>query len=397
MILVFDERDKLKAEGKTGLHALIVGVSAYPHLPGGSGAPAPDSYNMSQLFSMALSAHKLYRWISDHKDGWPVPLATVRLLLSPSQEELTQLPELGNLGVSATRENFLAGARDWRNDAGTDQGNFTLFYFAGHGVQRSNNDSVLFLSDFGDGLGGALSNTVDTYSIFYGMAPPPRNDTMARTQFYFVDACRNFPHAFANFEDLVTTQVFTPYKGAEDSRTAPIYYAAIPGAEARAIPRVQSLFSLALLQALDGGAAISEQDENGDERWVITVSSLGKFYKNFRSRQSGGQSISLEGYQGDAIIRVLHDPPVVPVEIRVDPLEALNNTVVEVVSAPGGRQRSELLLPKPVDPHPYTGQLSAGYYNIRARIDPADGRFTAFEDTREVRPPYLKYRVRVVR
>lgn len=41
MTLIFDKRNEL--QGQPGLHALIAGVSSYPHLLGGTGIPAPES------------------------------------------------------------------------------------------------------------------------------------------------------------------------------------------------------------------------------------------------------------------------------------------------------------------------------------------------------------------
>ena len=49
----------------------------------------------------------------------------------------------------------------------------TIFYFAGHGVQRTQRDAVLLLDDFGAPGGESLANTVDANHLFDGMVPPP--------------------------------------------------------------------------------------------------------------------------------------------------------------------------------------------------------------------------------
>lgn len=74
MTLIIDERAHL--QGQPGFHAFIAGVSSYPHLPGGIGTPAPDSFGMQQLSSAALTAYKMYCWLVERQRKLPVPLAT---------------------------------------------------------------------------------------------------------------------------------------------------------------------------------------------------------------------------------------------------------------------------------------------------------------------------------
>jgi hypothetical protein len=81
MTLAFDERDQLG--DAAGLHAFVVGVSAYRDLPGGPGPPAPDNFEMAQLTAPARSAFRIYQWLVEREEQLPVPLATVRLLVSP--------------------------------------------------------------------------------------------------------------------------------------------------------------------------------------------------------------------------------------------------------------------------------------------------------------------------
>ena len=129
-----------------GLQAFIIGVSSYPHLPGASAARTKFDFGMQQLASPAL--------------------------------ELL---------------NFLTAAAEWQSDAAADTRNICLFYFSGHGVQRKSSDSVLLLEDFGDHRGGMLRNAVDLDTIFHGMAHSSEQPKIAKTQLYFVDACRVEP------------------------------------------------------------------------------------------------------------------------------------------------------------------------------------------------------------
>src|SRR5947209_6900149 len=130
MGLAFDARTDLG--NAAGVHALIVGVSAYRHLPGGSGAPAPDSFEMEQLSAPARSAFRLYEWLVEHQEHLRVPLATVRLLLSPSANEREGESGLVDGASACTLSDLRREARAWRGDASGNAGSVALFYFAGH-------------------------------------------------------------------------------------------------------------------------------------------------------------------------------------------------------------------------------------------------------------------------
>jgi hypothetical protein len=76
------------------LHAVLIGVSAYPHLPNGGGAPAPKSFGLKQLSSSALSAFRMHEWLTGAATKLPLPLGSVELLVSPSAGELAAEPRL---------------------------------------------------------------------------------------------------------------------------------------------------------------------------------------------------------------------------------------------------------------------------------------------------------------
>ena len=66
-----------------GVHALIVGVSDYLNLPdAGDHDPSDETWNLNKLSSPALSAFKIFEFLTTV--GLRLPLKTVRLLLSPS-------------------------------------------------------------------------------------------------------------------------------------------------------------------------------------------------------------------------------------------------------------------------------------------------------------------------
>ena len=394
MTLIIDERAHL--QGQPGFHAFIAGVSSYPHLPGGIGTPAPDSFGMQQLSSAALTAYKMYCWLVERQRKLPVPLATCRLLLSPSPEEVQVEPQLAVLADHCTLDAFQAAAGDWRTDASSHQENVTFFYFAGHGVQRSKGDQVLLLEDFGDGRGGTLDKAVNTKNIYNGMVKSPSRPTMAQIQLYFIDACRILPSKFKDYERMETSAVWDIELSGRDDRRAPIFYAAVPGSVAYALRGDQSIFSKALFACLNGGAAESEE-QDGQQRWQVSYHSLsetlGDYIAELNQTKGADQEFTVDGFGADAIIHYLDGPPLVESMLEVVPVDALAFVEIEVWN----NARNELVwsLPAPLNPYPYLGMLPAGEYRISVLINPPHPMYRPYTQLSLVRPRSFSWKARV--
>ena len=367
MVLVFDQRAALA--GAPGVHALIAGVSAYPHLPGGTAAPAPDDYGMRQLSSTALTAYRMYRWLMDRKDHFQVPLATVRLLLSPAPGEIAAEPGINGAGEACTLEHFQSDAKDWRTDAGAHADGYTFFYFAGHGVQRSRGDQVMLMEDFGDGLGGTLAKSVNTKNIYFGMARSDTRPSIAQNQLYFVDACRVLPSKFLNFEQMPTGVVWDVELPGVDERRAPIFYAALPGDKAYAVAGDQTLFSKALLSCLNGGAGELD-DTDGQEHWHVTMQSLSEalptVIDDLNETFGADQEFTVDGVGRDVTFHLLDGPPDVDVVLDIAPEAALQVVQVQILDSAG---QPAAQFPVPLAPHPYKCTLKAGTTRlVRMRV-----------------------------
>src|SRR5262245_13159282 len=117
LMLIYDRRADL--EERPGIHALIVGVSAYPFLRGGEAEleRIRHTLDIRQLTGCALSAWAFFQWFMRQREHLPAPLASIRLLLSPQPEEIQSVPGMQNLGAHATLDNFLQDVWEWRNDA----------------------------------------------------------------------------------------------------------------------------------------------------------------------------------------------------------------------------------------------------------------------------------------
>src|SRR5206468_1724289 len=131
MSVVFNE----ETDG-AGIHALIIGVTRYSHLEGGDGRRAADTCRLTQLSCAVQTTVAMFEWLINHQEFLPLPLMSCRLLISASPDELaSNAPPRGY--AEATLEEVLAAASEWRRAAASNRDNVTIFYFAGHGVQRT--------------------------------------------------------------------------------------------------------------------------------------------------------------------------------------------------------------------------------------------------------------------
>jgi hypothetical protein len=300
--LVFSRR---QTPDTPGLHVLIAGVSTYRHGRGGHGKPAAIDLGIGQLSAAATSAFRLGQWFIAHEDRFETPLESVRVLLSPSALEIERTPELAGFGDRCTLDNFLAAAAEWRDDAARHPNSVTVFYFAGHGAQRTKGDSILLFEDFGDGVGGPLRKAVDTETVFYGMAPSKARKRIARTQLYFIDACRVRPAVFKNYRLMHTTPIFEIEEVERDDRHAPVFYAAASGSQAYAVPGEHTTFGRILLDVLARGNHAAN-DVRDSANAVISVRSLDTELQagieESNKRTGADQEYSLEGIAKDAIV-----------------------------------------------------------------------------------------------
>jgi len=374
-----------------GVHAFIIGVSQYPFLGGGPQAAA-DPWGMDQLTSAASTAHKVLEWLKIAR--LTAPLATCRVLLSPSPGEA----HLAGIADPATTDNVFAEAHAWRADAASHPDNVTFFYFAGHGVQRSKEDAVLCLQDFREPppTAPALRRAIDVATLCGGMSPSSTQPNIARTQFYFIDACREQPGQLAKFDEPKTTALWDMESDGQDDRSAPIFFASVSNHTAGAIPGVQTLFSRVLIAGLEGNAADSLGDDDaGNPEWGVTVESLNKALQSGvdeLNRDLGGdQRYTVGGLLKPARLCLLDKPPVVDVTLTVDPEAA---SLVSRVMITGDNQAPLVFNPPFV--HPVENKLSAGLYRVDVVCAPPAPPFTDQHRNKEARAPRASWKVKVV-
>jgi len=234
------------------------------------------------------------------------------------------------------------------------------------------------------------------------MAPSTGFPSIARTQLYFVDACRNLPTQIQNFETLQTTAVFDVTLGGFDDRRAPIFYASVPDGRAGAIPNTGTLFSQALLECLRGGAGQTPNDNATATRaitdWHVTYRSLHEaiiwHMDDQNQRFNWQQELITDGFARDAVICYLPGPPQVPLQIQVAPDTALVCTAIDLTPvAGGGLPAATLMIPAGTQPHPFDRTVAAGMYMVNATVTPPTPPFQNKARPIEVLPPFRRCRM----
>jgi hypothetical protein len=343
-----------------GIHAFVVGIDDYRLLPGPGQPPGPaETFGMRKLQTAADGAHRFLQWLlaADGKNSLAGPLASYEVLLAPPAGS-TKIPTqyVGN----ADAANFVTKIREWRERVATDARNIALFYFSGHGIQRTKEDAVLMLQDFGDPNLPILANAISFYEIFTGMAQSPRWPGMATTQFYFIDACRNVPDEVKEFETLQTRPVFDKALSGGDNRVAPIYFAAYNDSEAFGPQFTNSLLD-ALGRGADGWIIIDNR-----VRWPVTSLSLITGLTNAFAKLTTTQGFTVGGHQKDGALCYLFDAPIVDLEITVAP-ESRRQSASVAIQQVDGNFTWELQAP-PWEPHPYPVPTPWGTHRLSVNI-----------------------------
>lgn len=261
-----------------GLHAVIIGVSDYTYLEAADDIPGDGLAALQKLESSALSAWQFAEKLKtlDAEGRLIRPLKTVRLLLSPSPKELTAAPALAQAGGEAALCSGIKNAvRKWRTDVSLNRQEQAVFFFSGHGIRRMQTETILLASDFNDpDVPVKLENAFELLNILGGMVPTPELPDIGREQFYFIDACRDKPDALDKLDTTQTPKFFDTGLNGLDDRAAPVFFATMPGGYAAGVSGKPTIFTEALLWALDNGAYDEVEMDGKGSVWPATTNSI---------------------------------------------------------------------------------------------------------------------------
>lgn len=347
-----------------GTHALVIGVSCYLHFADGSEPTANGSdFDMEQLSAAARSASEFAGWLLGPYRRSGSELKSLRVLLSPADGEVIA-PVVAALlkgDYSATLGNAKIAIKEFRAACAAHRDNVAIVYVAGHGIQLTKTGAILLLSDFGSNAHlASLEGALDMAGIHAGFNHP----AAPRTQFWFVDACRQKPAIARRFESLEGALKLDVPLG--DTESSPLFLAATTGRPAYARPGGVTLFNEALMWALGGAAATGP--EESIPSWHVPVTQLirrlPERVKTLALAEGAEQSVDIAGKIHEAVIHELSKPPTVDLHIDVRPEPARTSsrgTLLQNGTNPVVDNYSAWPLNKPVD---------AGLYLINIQSSP---------------------------
>jgi hypothetical protein len=185
-------------DGTPGVFALIIGISRYRHLEGGE-APAPDAYGLKQLHVSALTAYRFFDWLRNGYTLSGLPVARVRLLLSPQKRDqvfsvdeldgcdpaiVAHAPEANYANCKSAIENWYA---EMEGQPVTQESGRSLFFFSGHGMELRQMHQFLLPSDYLRPPVRPLDESIGTRNLIDSLPYL----SAVRSHVLFLDGCRN--------------------------------------------------------------------------------------------------------------------------------------------------------------------------------------------------------------
>ena len=253
---------RAETEIDAGVHAVLVGISAYDYLAG-STTPARDTLGMGQLAVSAATAAQIFDWLRQAARFGGRPVATCMLLLAPGNAKLvdghseTDFVDglTGGWYASPTYDGLAQAIGDWANRfvAASPQQqprNGAFFFFSGHGVEILTRPSllardILVPNSYRDRL-----NAIDYKAVMEALPTFGLGDAL-----FLIDCCRNTPTQAAGFS-IEGQSVLRPSMRSVEGPNSSMFLKAA-GLNQRAFQdpasdRRATIFGQAILEALDG-------------------------------------------------------------------------------------------------------------------------------------------------
>lgn len=259
---------------QSSIHALVIGVGGYAHLPGNGALRTKIHAHIGRLQPLVCpprSALEFAEWLTNSTE-WPQELGTIDLLISPEPSD-SGFPLPINV-LPATISNIRQAFSDWLDRCDKNKDNVAIFYFCGHGVEKA--DHYLLAEDF-----GANPNDPWLGSFAFDQTREAFHKCQAQTQCFFVDACREITSAMLTIEpnsSALTSRDWTAKDCLNDltlraaarkeAAFGPKLTSKSPGFGLNKTPGV-AYFTQALIRSLDGAAAVKQGG-----RWQVTTSQV---------------------------------------------------------------------------------------------------------------------------
>jgi hypothetical protein len=263
---------------KAGAHAIVIGVSDYPHLSGGSALRAdlaPDNGGLGQLEVSAKTAAAVFKWLKGAGEIAGAPVATCRLLLAPRPDERAEVEQLSS-GAYAPADyvSVRAAIEAWGNDifaGATEPGaNVAFFFFSGHGTEHMASPALLTKDILNPNSPGGARKAV----AFLSLCQAIKTYGIDRALF-FVDACRDVP-GVARTLNIVGEDILSPYAYPPRSHDALLCLQSTrAGGSAYQVPGdPATIFGQAVIDALDGPPPSYRPYDTAVDPWRLVFKEL---------------------------------------------------------------------------------------------------------------------------
>ncbi|MFD0123837.1 caspase family protein [Streptomyces virginiae] len=365
------------------LHAFMIGVGYYRHLPGGSGPVLANPLGLKQVPTPPLSVRAVLDWLTgDYSHPNSPPLGSVELLMSVNGRYAYK----GRHVARATLPNAELAFHRWIQRCDNNPGNVALFFFCGHGLERDHH--YLLLEDFGRAPQNPMSASIDLNGFHEGMTA-----CRADVQLFIADACRQVPWDLIKTYGGLGNPLKPPsYSGRNTDRSASILSAAGEGRSAFGDHGQVTHFTQAFLRALRGAGA--SEDQQGSDEWLVRYNALvTAINRILRDDPPGGiqrQECSSDGPTRDVILARLSGPPLLTVRVDCLPPETADFAILKLSS-----QLRDVTRSRQPCPGPWREEELPADYAYRLTAEYADERYPAWSRDVPVVPPLPRLPARV--
>ncbi|MEZ0092309.1 caspase family protein [Streptacidiphilus sp. EB129] len=331
------------------VHALVIGVAGYRHLPGGSEPVSHDTIVRHQLRSPASSALAFAEWVRTEMHHPDATLGSIDVLVSPRPG--VRDPRCAGLELPSVDATVKAIWR-WADLCRQNPANVAMFFFSGHGLALRS--QLLLMEDFGRNPMLSCDAAIEVEELVAGMCR-----FVAETQYFFIDACREIPHQLTEY-DSRTAPVFDGRIVEEQRKEWGVVSSTRMGRPAYGRRRGVSLFTEHLLASLRGRAA-----RRKDSRWSVSLLALHESVSTLTERHSpaGREPQFAESrFSGDRLLHLLPGPPQVDARICCRPEKATGAARVRIVPTEPAPTEPALTEPAPDGP-PAVPVLREGWWS----------------------------------
>jgi hypothetical protein len=309
-------------EGTPGVFALVIGVSNYLHL-----REDQNSMQMGSLHVSALTAFRFFEWLGSVYRLEGVPIASCRLLVSPTEDELAFEPRLADHNRIPNFDNCSDAILQWFNEMNlltqqAAEASRSVFFFSGHGLEITEEMQVLLPQDYLRPPVMQYNRAIGTNNLRRGL-----KGLKVNRHFLFMDACRNDHDNLQQYDPIEGAPILNQPRGQcrNPHSLVPLFFSSAAGRESfqpRNPREGLSLFGSALLEGLSGTGPKLDCDEH---RCVINLDPLLGYCKLRIPRialdsfhQEVEQEVRLSGdYVQDPVTEVT--PPRVPPVLGLRP------------------------------------------------------------------------------